>query len=269
MEAEISGIDGWVKFLQTAEIPMLKRTARSLALLQADIDRVSVRAVTEEVTHDPLLTVTLLRYLQQHKRNTQLNEVVQIEQALLMLGMQTFFDKVRPVLTIESMLAGRVAAMTGLLHAVQRATRVARYAKEWAVHLQDLHFDEIHIAALLYNFAGILMWCYAPEAMLRVQAMLEREPGLRTRDAQKQVFGFSLFELQLELAKTWALPEILVALMHGDNANQRQVRIIELAINLTRHVANGWDDPALPEDYKEIGELLNLRVEQVEALVRG
>jgi hypothetical protein len=36
----------------------------------------------------------------------------------------------------------------------------------------------------------------------------------------------------------------------------------ELAVN-PRHTANGWDDAALPDDYKEIAELLRMPAEQV------
>jgi hypothetical protein len=31
---------------------------------------------------------------------------------------------------------------------------------------------------------------------------------------------------------------------------------VPYAVNLARHSANGWDDPALPYDYRMIGELL-------------
>jgi hypothetical protein len=37
-----------------------------------------------------------------------------------------------------------------------------------------------------------------------------------------------------------------------------QVRNVQLAIRLARHSANGWDNPALPDDVDEIAALLNL-----------
>ncbi len=43
------------------------------------------------------------------------------------------------------------------------------------------------------------------------------------------------------------------------NADQPRVRNVQLAVNLARHSANGWDDAALPDDYKDIGELLRVR----------
>jgi Predicted signal transduction protein len=267
MTQDIKGLDGWIKFFETAEIPILKRTIRELAVLQADPENLSVRAVTDVISHDPLMTVILLRYLQQHKHNTQLNEVVQIEQALMMLGMQTFFEKVEPQLAVEEILDGRTFELTNLLQAVRRAIQAAHYAKEWAVRLQDLHFDEIRIAALLHNFAEILMWCYASEEMAQVRHLQQNDKALRTRDAQKQIFGFKLSDLQLALARSWGLPELLIGFMNRDDGHGRQMRNLVLAVNLARHVSNGWDDAALPDDYKQIGELLGLPAEQVRQLI--
>ncbi len=268
MESGMKKIEDWLLFFETAEIPVLKRTARELTILQADTEQLSVRAVTEVIMHDPLLTVVLLRYLQRHKRTTQLNEVVQIEQALLMLGMQVFFDKVKPGLVMETLLAGNTAALTGMLQAVQRAMRAANYARDWAVHLQDLHFDEIYIAALLHNFAEILLWCYASAQMTQIRVLQQCDPALRSAEAQRLVLSFRLGDLQLALAKAWALPELLIRYMIGEDVAQRQMRIIELAVNLTRHSANGWDNAALPDDYREIAVLLNIKPDLVEQRVR-
>ncbi len=268
MEANIKNAEDWLRFFETAEIPILKRTVRELTILQDDTEQLSVRAVTEVIMHDPLLTVVLLRYLQRHKHDTQLNEVVQIEQALLMLGMQVFFDKIKPDLVMEHLLAGNTPALTGLLQAVNRAMRAANYAKDWAVHLQDLHFDEIYIAALLHNFAEILLWCYASAQMTQILVLQQCDPTLRSEEAQRRILGFRLSDLQLALAKIWALPELLIRFMKGEDVAQRQMRIIELAVNLTRHSALGWDNAALPDDYREIGELLNIKPDQVEQRIR-
>jgi hypothetical protein len=40
-----------------------------------------------------------------------------------------------------------------------------------------------------------------------------------------------------------------------------------LAVNLARHSANGWDDAALPDDYRDIGDLLHISAENAQELV--
>ena len=42
------------------------------------------------------------------------------------------------------------------------------------------------------------------------------------------------------------------------HAGHRQVRNVRLAIRVARHSAQGWDNPALPDDVAEIGRLLQL-----------
>ncbi|HEX5127048.1 MAG TPA: histidine kinase, partial [Rhodocyclaceae bacterium] len=44
-------------------------------------------------------------------------------------------------------------------------------------------------------------------------------------------------------------------------AQHPRVRNVVLASDLARHAANGWQDPALPDDYKAIADLLHLSVE--------
>jgi len=40
-----------------------------------------------------------------------------------------------------------------------------------------------------------------------------------------------------------------------------------LALNLARHSANGWDNAALPDDYRDIGVLLSMDPDKVKVLV--
>jgi hypothetical protein len=82
---------------------------------------------------------------------------------------------------------------------------------------------------------------------------------------QEQVLGFALSDLQQALIKEWSLPQLLLTLMDDGNARQIQVRNVVLAVNLARHSANGWNDAALPDDYKELGELL--RISPADAMV--
>ncbi len=52
-------------------------------------------------------------------------------------------------------------------------------------------------------------------------------------------------------------------LMNDYSMQQPRVRNVVLAVNLARHSANGWGDAALPDDYKDIGELLRMPAERI------
>lgn len=262
-QQEIKGLDGWVAFLSRAEIPVLKQTARDLALLREDTEKLGARSVAETIARDPMMTVKLLRYLQQHKHRKQEHEVVQVEQALLMLGVEAFFNKLAPEPLAEEMPRGNLEALIHLLHVVRRSHRASSYALDWAVRLRDLHFEEVRIAALLHDLAEMLMWCFAPDDMMKIRAMKQQDKSLRSHAAQEQVLGFPLAALQSALAREWNLPKLLLALMDSTRANEQRVRNVVLAVNLARHSANGWDDAALPGDYGGIGDLLHMKPEEV------
>jgi HD-like signal output (HDOD) protein len=202
--------------------------------------------------------VKLLRYLQQHKRRSQTNEVVQVEQALIMLGIEVFYSKVPAAPLVQDALVGQTDALIQLLHVIHRCHRASNYARDWAIRLNNMHFEEVRIAALLHDLAEMLMWCFAPHEMLKIRALQQKDKTLRSRAVQEQVLGFSLSDLQQELIKEWSLPKLLLTLMDDSNAGQMQVRNVVLAVNLARHSANGWNDAALPDDYKELGEMLRI-----------
>jgi len=79
---------------------------------------------------------------------------------------------------------------------------------------------------------------------------------------------FTGIEMQRQLTVEWRLPALLLNLLDPAQANTARVRNVMLAVNLARHSAHGWDDAALPDDYREIGALLRLNADQVVELVR-
>lgn len=266
-QQNVTGLDGWVNFLTGADLPVLKQTARDLDALHEDENKLSARTVAQVIAVDPMMTVKLLRYLQIHKRRSQTSEVLQVEQALIMLGVEAFFNKIPAKPTVQDMLNGQMDALVHLLHGIHRAHRASEYAYDWAVRLSDLHYEEVRMAALLHDLAEILMWCFAPQKMLQIRAIQQKDKSLRSRAVQEQVLGFALADLQKQLVQTWELPKLLLALMDDANAKLPRVRNVLLAVNLARHSANGWDDAALPDDYKDIGELLRITAEQAMLIV--
>lgn len=267
MQQETKGLDHWVSYLSQADIPVLKQTARDLAALREDQNKLSARAVAQVIAVDPMMTVKVLRYLQAHKRRSQIHEVVQVEQALIMMGVDAFFDKTPARPLVQDAMQGQMDALIQLLHVIHRSHRASEYAYDWAVRLSDLHYEEIRIAALLHDLAEMVMWCFAPQEMLKIRAMQQEDKTLRTKAAQEQVFGFNLSDMQKQLVKKWELPELLLTLMDDACGNQQRVRNVVCAVNLARHSANGWDDAALPDDYKDIAELLRMKPELVMVMV--
>jgi hypothetical protein len=49
--------------------------------------------------------------------------------------------------------------------------------------------------------------------------------------------------------------------MDPEHAEHPRVQNVKLAVDLARHSANGWDDAAIPDDFKAIEELLHMNHE--------
>jgi HD-like signal output (HDOD) protein len=267
MTEAMVGLDRWLEFLGAAEIPVLKQTARELAALREDAASLDTRSIAQVIKRDPMMTVKLLNRFQRLRSRSGSGEIVQVEQALMMLGMNPFFEQIpaRPI--VEDLLRGNIDALAGLLRVVRRSRRAAAFATEWAAQRVDLHYEDIRIAALLHDLAELLMWCFAPDRMLDVRRRQLQDSTLRSRAAQEAVFGVALADLQAGLARMWVLPELLLKLMDDACNNEPRVRNVMLAVDLARHSADGWTDAALPEDYARIADLLRVRPEEVKAMV--
>jgi HD-like signal output (HDOD) protein len=261
-------LTAWLAFLRQADIPVLRHTARELERLRADESLLNARSIADVVTDDPLMTAKLLRYLQTHKHRNQKYELVDVKQALLMLGLDTFFREVPAAPVAEDMLHDHRAALVHLLQTARRAQRSAYYAYDWALRLHDLHAEEVYVSALLINVSEMLMWVFNPGPMLEIARRQAADTGLRSVDVQKQVLGFAGVDLQRQLTTEWQLPELLRNLMDPALANTTRVRNVVLAANLSRHSAQGWDNAALPDDYREIAALLRMEPDKVMALVK-
>jgi len=268
LQSKQRSLSEWVNFLTTTEIPVLKQTARNLVALEQNEQHMCARSIAHVVKYDPLMTVKLLRYLQQHKHRSQEHDVVEVEQIIMILGLETTLNKVSAKPLAEEILGrDNMSALVYLLKTAHRANIASSYAFDWAVRLHDLHFEEIRIAALLHDIAEMLMWCFAPDKMLKIKNLQKLDKTLRSVTAQENIFGFSLNQLQLELAVKWRLPQLLVNLMDDSCSNLQRVRNVALAVNLARHSANGWSDAALPDDYEEIAKLLHLQTGDIMTIV--
>jgi HD-like signal output (HDOD) protein len=127
----------------------------------------------------------------------------------------------------------------------------------------------IHEAALLHDFAEMLLWCHAPALALRIRSAQRADPALRSSTIQQQVLNIELHDLQQALMRAWRLPELLIRISDDKHAEQSCVRNVLLAVRLARHTSAGWDNAALPDDIKDIAGLLNLSQDAASQLVHG
>lgn len=258
----------WVHALDAIEIPVLRRTVEELARLREHEERVIARDIARVLLHDPMFTLRVLRYLQLHRRASQITDITTAEHALMMLGIAPFFAHFGDLPAVETLLADQPLALDGLMRVVCRAHHAALYAQDWANSRHDRMADEVAMAALLHDLAEMLLWCFAPEKPLQIAAMLRADAALRSSAAQANVLGFKFAGLQASLIVEWRLAALLQSLMDDAHATHPRAINVALAVNLARHSADGWGNPALPDDYAAVQRFLKLPQPEVLARIR-
>lgn len=262
-------LDGWVALFDPAALPVLASTAAALEELRGAEDAVDAHLLAETVGGDPLLTLKLLAHVARLRRGREGSEVETVTEALVMLGIPPFFRAFDRPSAAEELLSGLPEALAGFEAVLARSRRAARFAIAFAVHRMDHEAPLIHEAALLHDFAELLLWLRAPALALQIARLQRAEPGLRSAAVQRELLHVELSQLQHALLAAWQLPATLVQLTdelaRSDSAQHRNVR---LAVCVARHSAAGWDNPALPDDLAEIGHFLQLAAEPTARLLR-
>lgn len=251
-------VDDYVAHFSHEPLPVLRRTVRELDALRADMDRVGGRQIAAVVLSDPLMTMRVLTHLETHRRQSQNHDITTIERAVMMLGVDPFFRLFDQLPTVEDALKASPQALLKVLRVIARARRAADLAREFAIARHDLDVQEITVAAALHEATEIVCWIFAPTLTERVYTLQLADRTLRSGDAQRQVFGVTAAEIQLELIRAWRLPALLVQLLDPSLKDDPRVRTVMLATRTARHLARGWDDAGLPDDLADLEALLRV-----------
>jgi HD-like signal output (HDOD) protein len=268
-----SNLQGWLRLFDTTQLPVLATTANRLEELRFAEDTVDAQSLSQAIGGDPLMIVKLLSHvakLRKGRDNDRLgSDTETVTEALVMSGIAPFFRAFGPQGTVEEHLHGHPEALEGFMRVLQRSRRAARFALGFAVHRMDNNAAVIHEAALLRDLAEMLLWLRAPAL---AQTMLKRQqadPGLRSSVAQRELLNVSLDELGNALFVTWKMPGLVIKITDETAKTVTSgMRNVQLAVRVARHSAVGWQNPALPDDYRDIGALLNLASAHVQKLLR-
>ncbi len=253
-------VAGWARLFAPAELPVLAETALAIEDWRPIEDEVDAHLLAESLTGDPLMTLKLLSHVSQVRRrgnwDDHRSDAETVTEALVLLGIGPFFRAFGPQLTVDEVLAGD--AIEGFQSVLQRARRAANFAIGFAAHRMDHDAGVILEAALLHDFAEMLLWLRAPALAQEIARRQKADPSLRSAQVQREVLNIRLAELQHHLMREWRLPLLLTHITDASHAEDSQVRNVQLAVRLARHTAHGWDDPAIPDDVTEISGLLQL-----------
>lgn len=262
--------DAWVARFDPLALPVLPTTAALLEQWRANEEAADAHVLAESIAADPLMTLKVFVHVAGLRGGRQAGgDAETVTAALLLLGIAPFFRAFGPQQTVDDWLAPHPRAQAGFDAVLRRAYRAAAFALAFAVHRLDPDAAVIHAAALLHEVAELLLWLHAPALATEMAARQAAEPGLRSARVQREVLHAELPDIGQAMLRRWQLPPLLVRITDDRHADDAQVRSVLLAVRLARHTAQGWDNPALPDDVQEIARLLQLGEAPTLRLLRG
>ena len=265
----LHGLAAWTSCFRGAEIPVLGITADALEAFRANEDQTDANSIGEMIAGDPLMTLKVLAYESGHRGHRVVTPAETVTAALVMMGISPFFRAFGAQPTIDEWFVEQPVAMAGLQKVLGRAHRGAEFALAFAIHRTDPHAAVIHASALLHEFAEMLLWCHAPQLALKIRMAQLDDPSLRSSSAQQEILHVDLAELQRSLTTAWRLPALISDIAAPTlPGSYLSARIVELGTRLARHSADGWDNPAIPDDIADVATLLNLSPAAAEAFLQ-
>lgn len=246
-----------------APVPVTARTALAMAAFQAQEEAgrdVGLREVVNLLLDDPLALLRLHAEVAR-RRGDRGDRAETATASSLLLGIGGTFRAFQGAPVAEEALAQDPVARHGLARVLRRAQRAARFAAGFAIHRQDDDYEVVYEAALLAEFAEALVWCHLPACARAMRNAQQHDVTLRSAEIQQRVLGTPIAPLRRALMEAWRLPGLLVRCADPDQAGDPRVRSVQLALRVARHTQDGWEDAALPDDFTDVGLLLNVSPE--------
>lgn len=270
IEQAPTDLAGWLRELNTRELPLMAETTAMLEVLRAIEDQVDAHLLVDELGQDPLFMLKLMRHVAVLCQGRGSTGVETASEALVMLGIGPFFRAFPAQPSVEDHLSPWPAALRGLRTVLHRAHRAARFALAFAVHRQDTDAAVIYQAALLHDLAEMLVWIHAPGLALALESRAERHSTNVSEQAlELELLNVHLSDLQQALMANWGMPQLLREISDDQPSGRQQVLNVQLAVRLARHNAAGWDDDRVEEDVHDIAHLLGLARAPCEQLLRN
>jgi HD-like signal output (HDOD) protein len=274
IETALPSLKAWTDALVNAPIPALPGSVAELEQLRLIEDAsgtVDAHTLASELCNDPLMTLNVLQHVSRHCTSRGIEPPETLIGAIVMLGIGPFFKAFQPVHSITNWLKDQPEAQSGLLKVITRARRAANFATGFALRRQDEDAMVIQEAALLHDFAEMLLWCHAPKLAMAIADRQRQDHTVRSIDIQEEVLGIRLGDLGQELMQQWRLPDMLIKCTNDRETHSSQIRTVVLGVQIARHTQHGWADAhaqsALPDDVAEVGQLLTISSEAAHRLL--
>jgi hypothetical protein len=120
LDHPLPAIDDWVVLFSNNSLPVLRVTKRRLDDMRKNMDQVDGRELAHVILLDPVMTVSVLALTQAKRGRSLQHDITTIASAVMMIGVEPFFNHFNDLPTIEGILKGvDQHAMLGVLQIIR------------------------------------------------------------------------------------------------------------------------------------------------------
>ncbi|MCB0323403.1 MAG: HDOD domain-containing protein [Bdellovibrionales bacterium] len=264
MSDQKESLDSWLERLAEQEMPALGTTVRAIAEISADEEHQHVSRLADIIHQDAAMTMHVLRLTNGAYHIPRSKRLNTVNRALVMLGFNEVRSLCLTIAIVGQLLKGKPRAQ--VTDEMGRAFHAAVQARSLAFQRGDPAAEEIFTAALLYHIGEMAFWCFGGEKADEV--IREVESGVPELEAQRNVLGFELRELTVQLSQKWGIGPLLQQAFDGAQNEDSRWRAVELGHKIAAAVSKGWDSEQLEAVGKEATSFVNLSLEQLMPTVR-
>lgn len=253
----------WARRWQHVVFPVLTTTQQELQALLPNADHTRPKQLADIVLRDPVFTLQALRVLNTMPRGSYSSPVVDVNNAVLLLGPKRFIEQFSNFPILEDKFAANHPLRDASLLLTRNSRLAAWLAWEWGKLRLDVKTEELYLAALMYPLRE---WLINTDAELQhavksnVPQALEVVQWLHTRHAA-EVFA--------TLLAKWKFPEHLIDLIAENRQQTPRSQCVFLAVRLAQALARGWYRSEVVEILTMTAEVLKCEPETLWPIIRG
>ncbi len=245
----------WISRWRSKPLAMLQQTRERLDQLRDSAGDPSPADLAKIVQSDPFLSYLLLKAVNNRQRGQFSSEVIGIENALKLVGVQRFLEQFGHLPLIEERFAPNSAEYACLLQQIMIARQAAVFAWDWAVARLDLKPEEIYSAALLHNQAWCQLALHEPH-LLAAWLPWHASPLQNDPNVQQSVLNAPLMQIQELLMQGDNIPPSLQELIVPSASSNPRAMIVNAAASASRMSVSGWQHPQLQEQMANVAQSL-------------
>lgn len=245
-------ISTWIQALKDQPFPALRENIAEIHRL-LDSGSSSLAETAQIINRDPGLACLFFRHINKARFQSGRPLISTIESSLNLLGSESIRTLIDQAEVLEDRL-NSAETVEGWHRLILRHYHAARIAQEWAGKQSDRAPSEIYIATFLM---GIGEFCVAMADSKIFNELLLRQPGQLKQAAELELLGTSTREIGSELARQWALPELLQDVLNPDLMLNHRVQLCSIPQLLAYEAdLNGWNTSPMNYAYEMAAQIL-------------